>query len=87
MEPVNNNEEEWEDKDSNESSEEEKDVAKNPNAPVIIDEQKGDLGCKHYKRACMKQCSNPICEGKYWNCRLCHDEVCYEQEMNPKKNH
>ena len=52
-----------------------------------LNSEKDEFGCKHYKRSCMKQCPDEICAGKFWPCRLCHDEVCYEQEMNPKKNH
>ena len=25
--------------------------------------------------------------GKFYRCRLCHDEVHYEEEIDPKKNH
>lgn len=46
-----------------------------------------NLGCKHYRRACQKQCPNPICAGKYWPCRLCHDEEMYDACLDPKKNH
>jgi RING finger/CHY zinc finger protein 1 len=46
----------------------------------------GDLGCKHYRRGCLKQCPNPICEGKYYPCRLCHDEA-QESITDPKRHH
>ena len=45
------------------------------------------LGCKHYKRACLMQCPSPICAGKFYPCRLCHDEVHLEAELDQKKNH
>ena len=47
----------------------------------------GDFGCKHYKRACLMQCPHPICEGKFYPCRLCHDEVHYDAETDMRKNH
>lgn len=37
-------------------------------------QQPQDFGCKHYSRACMLQCPDPICKGKFFICRLCHDE-------------
>ena len=37
-----------------------------------------EFGCKHYRRACMLQCPDPICAGEFYICRLCHDEVHYE---------
>ena len=40
--------------------------------------------CKHYKRRCFKRC--PTCK-EFFPCRLCHDKVHFEEEMDPKKNH
>ena len=44
------------------------------------------MGCKHYERSCMKQCPNSICEGKFYSCRFCHDEVMFDTNIT-KKNH
>ena len=41
-------------------------------------------GCKHYKRRCQKRC--PECE-EFFTCRLCHDDVKYHNEWDPKKCH
>lgn len=49
--------------------------------------QPSDHGCKHYLCACQQQCSDPICEGAFYTCRLCHDEIWLENELDPKKNH
>ena len=46
-----------------------------------------DYGCKHYLCASQQQCSNPICVGAFYTCRLCHDEIWLENELDPKKNH
>ena len=48
---------------------------------------KQDYGCKHYLRKCQLRCPDPICEGAYYTCRLCHDEVWYDACFDPKKNH
>lgn len=44
------------------------------------------MGCKHYSRGCMKQCPNSLCQGKFWSCRLCHDEA-FESITDPKLHH
>ena len=41
-------------------------------------------GCKHYKRRCQLKCDS--CE-EFYPCRICHDEVNYHLESDPKKNH
>ena len=41
-------------------------------------------GCKHYARKCMLKC--PECK-EFFICRLCHDEVKFNEETDPKKNH
>eukprot|EP00727_Mastigamoeba_balamuthi_P011256 m51a1_g6753 hypothetical protein (419) ;mRNA; r:46613-48079 len=40
--------------------------------PTWHDEAKGVLGCRHYARACKKRAA---CCGKFYTCRLCHDEA------------
>ena len=47
----------------------------------------GQLGCKHYLRGCQLQCADPRCEGAFYSCRFCHDEVMYENMMDLDKNH
>ena len=42
------------------------------------------FNCKHYRRSCQVKCTK--CE-KFYMCRLCHDEVHYHNESDPKKNH
>ncbi|KAG0005400.1 hypothetical protein BGZ79_005025 [Entomortierella chlamydospora] len=37
------------------------------------DQERGVLGCKHYKRGCKLKAN---CCGKWFNCRFCHDDVC-----------
>ena len=49
--------------------------------------EKEDFGCKHYLRKCQLQCPDPICEGKFYTCRLCHDEIWFDNCFDPKKNH
>lgn len=48
------------------------------------EEEQKVFGCKHYQRKCEKKC--PECE-EFFPCRLCHDDVKYYNEFNPKKNH
>jgi RING finger and CHY zinc finger domain-containing protein 1 len=48
--------------------------------------QEGEYGCKHYSRAVLKQCSHPACEGRFYKCRLCHDEE-WDQVTDIKKHH
>ena len=47
------------------------------------------LGCKHYGRACLMECPDyERCgKGKFYPCRLCHNEIHFEKELDPKKNH
>ena len=42
------------------------------------------FGCKHYKRRCQKRC--PECK-EFFSCRLCHDDVHFTNQMDPKLNH
>lgn len=56
------------------------DQQQNPIPPALY------LGCKHYSRACSKQCPNPICLGKFYPCRLCHDSE-FDSVTDPKKHH
>jgi len=87
---------EWEDQDAEsgeeeaelegaEESEEEDDGLDPENKE--LEAKEGELGCKHYRRACQLRCPDDICKGAFYPCRLCHDEVHHEAEMNPKKNH
>ena len=53
------------------------------------DEEKLTLGCKHYNRACLMECPDYQRCGKrsFYPCRLCHDTIHFEQQLDPKKNH
>ena len=57
-----------------------------PNVIKKIDEEAKEAmpGCKHYVRKCQLRC--PECK-EFFTCRLCHDEVKFYGEMDPKKNH
>ena len=52
-----------------------------------IELKEGDMGCKHYLRKCQLQCPDKICKGKYYSCRICHDEEMYDNMQDPKLNH
>lgn len=70
----------WEDAaEVGEDEMEENNFETNPNAPLKTSSDKDVFRCKHYQRACHLRCPSPICKDKFWPCRLCHDEVCYEQ--------
>jgi len=82
----------WEDVESDadeKNDEQEEDSEEEPDEEPEEKKDPERLGCKHYYRGCLMECPDyQRCgKGAFYACRLCHDEIHFDEEMDPKKNH